>query len=121
MTSHASLSLPNGLLFVSDVAGGDVPEFVPGEPILATGTVVAIGCLPPMDGETRVTLGPRSDVAPERAPAFSGAVATPSRKLVVSTVEEPNVIERDVPDVVTKLTIWTNRPVEPDEIVVGWG
>jgi hypothetical protein len=73
-----------------------------------------------MDGETEVVLGSASEVDPDGL-AFDGTLATPSRKVVVTTVEEETVLKTTVPDIVTRVRVWTNRTREPDRVMIGVG
>jgi hypothetical protein len=121
MAKTLKIAPPNSLIFISDASGGVGPEFVPNRLVLSTDSVISVGCLASMDGETKITLGPASEVGPSGLPAFDGLLETPSGKIVISTVEDDNILEADVPSVRTGIRIWANHPVEPDDIVVAWG
>lgn len=112
---------PNITIFVSDASGGIVPDFVDGKLVLSTDTMVSVGCLPDVDGETTITLGSSAEVEPIQELVFDGLLETPTGKLVVSTVEDDEVVGTDVPSPETRVRIWTNRLSFPDEIVIGWG
>lgn len=120
MTKSLKIAPPNSLFFLSDVCGGQVPDFEPGKLVLATDSVVSIRCLANVDGKTKISLGARAEVASAAIVVFSGSLKTPSRRLVVSTVEEDAVLREDVSGTVTKIVISANRETEPDEIVVAW-
>jgi hypothetical protein len=74
-----------------------------------------------MDGETEVVPGSAAEVDPGGLPAFDGTIATPSRKVVVTTVEEETVLKTTVPDIATRVRVWTNRTREPDRVMIGVG
>lgn len=120
MTKSLKIAPPNSLFFLSDVSGGQVPDFEPGKLVLATDSVVSIRCLANVDGKTKISLGARAEVDSAAIVVFSGSLKTPSRRLVVSTVEEDAVLREDVSGTVTKVVISANRETEPDEIVVAW-
>jgi hypothetical protein len=74
-----------------------------------------------MDGKTEITMGSAGEVDPGQKPDFDSAIATPTRTIVVSTVELKTVLEASVPTLQTRIRIWTNRPKEPDKVIVGTG
>ena len=121
MAETVAIAPPNALIFVSDASGGAVPTFVPKRSILATDTMVQVSCLPDMDGETQITIGPETEVGLASAPIFDGMIKTPTHRVVVSTVEDQEVVAAAVPSRETRIRVWTNKTDEPDEIVIAWG
>jgi hypothetical protein len=121
MRSSTRISPPNSLLFVSDPAGGTVPEFTPGKLILSTESCVSIGCHSEQDGATEVTLGKAQEVDPGSTPAFDDEMETPSRAIAIMTVEREKVLEASVPAIRTRVRIWVNHPIEPDKVIIGLG
>lgn len=119
MTRSVKIAPPNSLLFISDPDGGVPPYPIRGAQILATDSCVAIACYPSIDGETAVTLGPGREVDPGNPPAFDATLATPSREIVVTTVERETILSENVPGTVTRIRAWVNRPSMPDQIIVG--
>jgi len=110
---------PNSLLFVADVAGGEVPEWKRGVPILSSPTCISFRCLTFADGQTDVTLGAAGDVNPGSQPAFDGTLETPSRVVALSTVEKETVLKSPVLGTRARVRIWTNHPTEPDKVIIG--
>ncbi len=121
MARTVMVAPPNGLLFISDASGGAASEFLPSTPILSSDTVISVECLPEMDGETRVTLGPAAEVALVRPPAFDGMIKTPTKGVLVSTYEHEEILAAVVPSARTRIRIWTNGAMDPDEVAIGWG
>lgn len=121
MAKTLSIAPPNAQLFISDVSGGRAPEFISNLPVLSTDTAISVSCLPNMDGETRVTLGAADEVSFPEAPIFDGLLKTPTNGIVVSTVEHEVILDASVPSRETRIRIWTNRTVEPDEIAIALG
>jgi hypothetical protein len=109
----------NSLLFVSDPAGGVVPEWIQGTLVLATPSCISVSCHPEQDGPTEVILGKARDVDPGDHPVFDGELETPGRIVVISTVERKTVLETRVPDTHTRVRIWLNHPRWPDKVIVG--
>ena len=121
MAETVAIAPPNALLFISDGSGGTTPEFVADRSVLSTDTVISVRCLPDMDGDTRVTLGPATEVGLAMPPVFDGTIKTPTKGVLVSTVEHEEILATAVPSVETRIRIWTSRSVDPDNIVIAWG
>jgi hypothetical protein len=73
-----------------------------------------------MDGETAVTLGPAREVDPGGAPVFDAILKTPSRALVISTVDDETLLREEVSGTTTRVRAWTNKPSMPDEVIIGY-
>lgn len=106
---------------ISDVGRGILPEFVEGKLVLSTDTAVSVGCRANVEGDTTISLRSAAEVAPREGLVFDGVLKTPMRKLVVSTVEDDEVLGVDVSSRETRVRIWANGLRFPDEIVIGWG
>jgi hypothetical protein len=119
VTKSAKIAPPNSLLFISDPDGGVAPYPIRGAQVLATDSCVSIACFPSIDGETAVTLGAGHEVDPGNPPVFDGTLATPSREIVISTVQRETILSENVPGTVTRIRAWVNRPSMPDQIIVG--
>jgi hypothetical protein len=109
----------NSLLFISDSDGGEGPEWVRGEQILATSSCISVACYPEQDGPTEITLGGTGEVDPGWHPVFAGELETPSRTVIVSTVDHDTILESTVPKERTHVTIWVSHPRWPDRVVIG--
>ena len=121
MSNSVTLAPSNALLFISDRSRDEVPKFVFGAQVMATETGILVHCLPDMNGDTTVTLGNAARVGSPRTPVFDGVIKLPTRNLVVSTVEDNGILFDTLPTDETRLRIWTNRALDPDEVVIGWG
>jgi hypothetical protein len=123
-TSSVKIAPPNSLIFISDVDGGVVPDpdrIARTAGIVSTDSCVAVCCLAEMDGKTEITMGPAAEIKLSDNPAFDGMLSTPTRTLVVSTVDWQKLLEATVPTQQTRLRVWTNRRREPDKVSVGFG
>jgi hypothetical protein len=119
-TSSIKVAPPNSMFLISDAQRGfaaDVSRSIPA--IAATDTCIAVGSLAEMDGETKITIGPADEVDPGGHPTFDGALATPTRTVVVFTIEWKKLLEARVSSLQTRVRIWTNHPNEPDDVVIG--
>jgi hypothetical protein len=121
MSNSVTLAPSHALLFISDQSGGDIPEFTADAPIMSTETGILVHCLPDMDGDTTVTLGKAENVGQVGPPVFDGIIKLPTKNLMVATVEDDGILFDTVPTVETRIRIWTNRALDPDDIVIGWG
>lgn len=112
---------PNSVFFVSDASDGDVPDFIEGQLVLSTPSMLMIRCLAFMDGETTVTLGLYHEVNPGSAPVFEGVLETRGRLVVVSIVDGSPLLEHEVPSTRTRIRVWANHFIEPNDIVIALG
>lgn len=120
---HSSVRIRpiNSILFISDPNGGSEPEPVRGRMILATRSCISFRCYPEQDGPTEVVLGDVREVDPGGQPAFDGDMETPSRGIIISTVDLKTVLQQDLPDTRTRIRIWLSHPQWPEKVVVGVG
>lgn len=89
--------------------------------IVWSDSAVRISCLNEFDGETRVTLGVADLVAPSGAPAFDAVIKTPSRRVAIVTAHLETLMVAKVSGDLTRIRIWENDPVEPDDIIIALG
>lgn len=112
---------PNHQVVICDPTGKtDVPlwpRVLP--PFVATDTCILCMCMIDFEGETALTLGPASEVDANRAPVFDGILKTPGRKIVLETVWHDPLLEMATAGTETRVRIWTNRLMTPDEVIVG--
>jgi len=124
MAQTTKVSPPNSLIFVTDAQGGSAPDpdkIAREAGITAIDSCIVVCCLAEMDGRTEITMGPTGEVNPGKEPDFDGKLATPTRTVVVSTAERETILEANVRTLQTQIRIWTNRPREPDKVIVGIG
>lgn len=119
MKTSIRIAPPNSLLFISDSESKATPEIARGPRLWATPLCIAVGCYPFMDGDTEVTLGAFEDVNPGGRPIFESTLSTPTRQVIVSTVEWVTLLSAPVSNASTQVKIWTNDPRTPDRIVIG--
>ncbi|WP_341989387.1 hypothetical protein [Azorhizobium sp. AG788] len=122
MTVQIRVAPSNSLIFISDTADFWPTYNVDATPIVANDKCISVVCLMWQDGETDVTLGLADALGAQTpTPDFDGSIETPSRKVMVSTVEHDVLLEHEVPETRTRVRIWLNRPQEPDEVLIGLG
>lgn len=64
-------------------------------------------------------MGWSEHVGLQGSPAFDGKLETPSRVVSVDIVPGKKVLEQNVPYATTRIRIWLNHPVEPDNVTIG--
>jgi hypothetical protein len=119
VSKSISIAPANSLLFISDPDGGETPEISRGTRLWSTRSCIAVGCYPFMDGPTTVTIGPSDEVGTDKPATFVAQLATPNRRVIVSTSEREVLLEADTRGPNTKVMIWTNDPLTPDSVIVG--
>lgn len=121
MARQASIRPSNSIVFVH--GGGEIEVAVekinPVSLVAASPTCLAVCCNPEVDGPTKLTFGPSSEVDPGYAPGFVGQVETPSRRIIVDTVAEEVIFDEIVPATQTALRIWFSHPRWPEKVVIG--
>lgn len=108
----------NSIVLVEDLNGGDVPTSTDTSLVLATDSCITVGCRAEDDGETEIILKQGSHVDTDDQLVFEGLLQTPSRKVVVRTIQNVTLLEMPVTTTETKLRIWVNDSTEPDHITV---
>lgn len=90
--------------------------------IVATDQCINVGALPWNEGETTITLGWFDDLpARTDAPSFDSMVDTPEYRVVLSDANMPEILSMNVTGARTRVRIWTNRRLCPDEVVIALG
>jgi hypothetical protein len=116
------VSPPNSMVIISDAHRWRVPElsaFVPTAGVISTESCIVVFCEMEQDGETSVTVGATYEIDPGTRPVFDGTLETPTRTAIVSTVEWKQLLRSDVATLQTRVRIWTNRPLCPNEVIIG--
>jgi hypothetical protein len=97
-----------------------VDHIDPSKSLVAASRTMLIVCVrPEVDGETELTFGRSSEVDPRWPPGFVGAIATPTRELIIHDVAGDILAQQsDVPDI-TRLRIWFSHPLWPERVLIG--
>lgn len=113
-----TLRLPNSLLLVQDSAAAEPPDSFSGRLITASPTCIAIGTLSEADGETTVRLVDSNERALPALEEFVGELDTPSRYILVSTVDGQEIMRQLVEEAKVRVRIYVSHSVEPDDVAV---
>lgn len=104
-----NMRVPNSIIFVSDSNLNEVeyPEYVVGELASSNESCISIGTKAEVDGPVTIRFSPVED-SDSSHEIYRGFVSTPSKKMVVSTSLEDNVLETEVPGNHSEISVWVN-------------
>jgi hypothetical protein len=117
-TRSARAPVLNSLLFIRDGNLRHVPQINGDAAVWSTESCVAVTCLPDCDGDTEITLVIGSNMESDRTLLFDGRLRTPSRRVIVETVLGKTILETSVPNVTTRVQVWTNGLRDTDKVVI---
>ncbi len=67
---------------------------------------------------THVTLGPASEITETRQPDFYGILATPNEEIIFFDANRPQYAIAHMPSVKTRIQVWMDHPIEPENVVI---
>lgn len=119
---NASVLLHYASFYIIGSLDADVPIEYDATGVFGTDECLVVTCLPWNEGRTRITLGSFEEMSPQQAaPRFDGMLKTPTHRVIVFDVNMPEILAMDVPGVKTRIQIWTNDPLCPDDVVIAVG
>lgn len=118
--STLSFAPSNAIVFIEDAAGGEPPRHDSEALVHASTSCVSVGCCPDIDGETEFSLSSVDEPPDGLEMVFEGMIATPSGQVVVTTVLDETLLTAEVPRKSTRIRVWTDHPVWPRRVMVGW-
>ena len=77
--------------------------------------------MPDVDGDTRITIGCIQNEGIGEYLVFDGQLQTTSRVVSVEIVPGKMILKQNVPNGSTRIRIWVNHPVTPNDVVIGLG
>lgn len=90
--------------------------------VVASDDCINVSALPWNEGETTITLGRFEELPPQAAsPGFDGVLNTPEYRVELFDANMPEILSMEVPGTRTRVRIWMNRPLCPDEVIVALG
>ncbi|WP_342359662.1 hypothetical protein [Terrarubrum flagellatum] len=108
---------PHSILFLSGPKGGVAAEFED-RLFLFSPTCISFRCLMEHDGETDVTIGDSSEIEQITVPNFDEILRTPDKVVMLSMVAWKSLTKIAVETKQTRVRIWVNHPIEPDQVVI---
>lgn len=118
-SSSTRVPVLNSLVFIRDPTIEELPKIDGLSAVWVTTSCVAVSCLPDSEGETNIAIGPAQEIGLSGKPLFDGWLKTPSRALVVETVLKEAIVETRVPNLNTRVRIWTNGHRATDFVIIG--
>lgn len=108
--------------YITGVDGVRVPIDHDGDGVTANDDCINVSALPRNVGETAITLGASGEIGPkDEPPRLDGLLNTPLHRLVLFDATLPQILSMDVPGKRTRVRIWTNRPLCPDQVIIAVG
>lgn len=90
--------------------------------IVSTEDCINVSALPWNEGETAITLARFEELPTQAAPPnFDGVLNTPEYRVDLFDANIPEILSVKVPDTRTRVRVWMNRPLCPDEVIVALG
>lgn len=111
----------NSLVYIHDASQFDVPELRSDTSITSTPKCVLLLTYPEVDGPTDVSFDLQPGDRPLLMLQHDAMLETPSRTVVMSTVDEQILLSVPVAEATTRVRIWLNQRFNPNEIVIGLG
>jgi hypothetical protein len=117
---RVEIAAQNGLIFLMDALGGHLPDstWKKGDKVLSTQSCISIACMNDCNGPTALILGSFNQVGRVNSPIFDDSLETPNRIIVCQLVDCTEVARVATERIKSRVRIWTNRSIEPDEVVV---
>lgn len=79
---------------------------------------INVSCLIFQSGDITVSLASADEAHSLAEPAYDGMLATPRGVVLLFDANMPEILSMSVPGREVRVRIWTNHPLEPDEIEI---
>jgi hypothetical protein len=90
--------------------------------VVASDDCINVSARPWNEGETAITLGSFEELPTQAAlPHFDGVINTPEYRVDLFDANIPEILSVKVPETRTRVRVWMNRPLCPDEVIVAVG
>ncbi len=113
------LPIHNALIYVRNTGDWDVPAIDGIGHLWTSKTCVAVGCLPDIDGATRIIIGDVIDVPRTEHETFDRRIETPSKSVTVESVYDHDLAVVTTGTSSTRVRIWTDGTSLSSIIIVG--
>ncbi|AZN70701.1 hypothetical protein D5400_04900 [Georhizobium profundi] len=118
----ASVLLDYCSFYISGIDGVRIPLDHDLRGVVSTEDCINVSALPWNEGETTVTLARFEELQPQAVPPrFDGTLNTPDYRVDLFDANIPEILFMDVPSTRTRVRIWMNRPLHPDNVIVALG
>lgn len=90
--------------------------------VVASDDCINVSALPWNEGETTIKLGRFEELPPQAGPPrFDGIINTPEHRVDLFDANMPQILSMEVSGTRTRVRIWMNRPLHPDDVLVALG
>ena len=119
---EATLSVPNAIIFLYDLASKDiqVPEYIDNVLVAANEKCISVGTQADVDGDVTIRLSSQIDDSDKKSceQVFDGLISTPGKKLAVSTSEDDAILQVDVKGEKTQVFVWVDDSDFPGLVLI---
>ena len=116
--NEAQVSVPNGILFVSDpTVRVSIPSDTSANVVTTTSNCLAVWALSDVDGETAIKLDDKFNATPRHL-VFDGQIDAPGQEIAVSDSGGQVILKRPVASKRPHITIWVSDLENPDLVGV---
>ncbi|VVT04277.1 hypothetical protein [Rhizobium sp. EC-SD404] len=118
----ASVLLDYCSFYISGIDGVRVPLDHDLRGVAFTEDCINVSALPWNEGETTITLVCFEELPPQATSLrFDGTLNTPDYRVDLFDANIPEILSMEVPSTRTRVRIWMNRPLHPDNVIVALG
>ena len=121
IVQHLSITPEYVSFYVAGRRNVDIPLHMDRKGVLSSNDCINIPALYWNDGDTHVTLGPSSEITHTGTPDFDGILDTPNQEFILFDAIEPQFAIVQVPSVKTRIRVWIDHPIEPENVIIAWG
>jgi hypothetical protein len=90
--------------------------------VVASDDCINVSALRWNEGHTTITLGLFEELPSQAAPPrFDGVLHTPNYRVEIFDANMPEILSMKVPGARTRVRIWMNRPLCPDDVIITLG
>ena len=118
---HLSIAPEYVSFYVAGRRNVRIPTHMDRRGVLSSKDCILIPALYWNDGDTHVTFGPASEIEEKRKPDFDGILNTPNNEIILFDANNPQFAISRVPSAKTRIRVWMDHPIEPENVVIAWG
>lgn len=119
---EATLSIPNAIIFLYDLASKDIkiPEYIDNVLVTANQKCISIGTQADVDGDVTIRLSSQINDADKKSceQVFGGLISTPGKKLAVSISEDEAILQVNVKGRKTQVFVWVDDSDFPSLVLI---
>lgn len=118
---HLSIAPEYVSFYVAGRRNVRIPTHMDRRGVLSSKDCILIPAYYWSDGDTDVTFGPVSEITEARNPDFDGILNTPNNEIILFDANNPQFAISRVPSAKTRIRVWMDHPIEPENVIIAWG